>query len=578
MFHAAPIVLCRRALVSSSGRLTTAPTMASQRHASTGRRLQDISANPFQRKIKKESSNVHPTKPARTRFAPSPTGFVHLGSLRTALYNYLLAKSTGGQFLLRLEDTDRSRLKPGAEDDIYESLRWAGIEWDEGPTNGGPVGPYRQSDRLGIYRQHAQQLIDSGHAYRCFCSKHRLEQLRSTAATLNPPSMATYDRFCYHVGKQESDSRASQGVPHTIRLISPDKYPGFTDLLHGKLDLQVQVNVKDMRYDDPVLFKTDGFPTYHLANVVDDHLMKITHVIRGEEWLPSTPKHVAIYNAFGWTPPEFVHIPLLTTLGDKKLSKRSGDIGIASYRNAGIFPQALINFVALFGWSPPATSTANNNNNTGEIFSLTDLIEKFNLNGLTKGNAKVSEQKLEYFNSYYLKSTIESEQGLDDVSKQAQLLLSQAFADSVLTTHPERFEIAFVQQIVKLFASKIYSINELPEAAAYIYNDLPDYDGLDGVKYRDQLSINDREASIQVIEQFKEWWNQGVDHEVRTSEQIDAYIKSQGKVFKSPLIFKALRFVISGSIPGAPLPKLITILDKNVVTNRCTEAVKHLST
>ena len=231
---------------------------------------------------KKPTTDKQPKSPARTRFAPSPTGLLHIGSLRTALYNYLLAKSTGGEFLLRLEDTDQKRLVPGAEESIYESLKWCGLSFDEGPgVNDAEFGPFRQSDRTKIYQSYINKLLDLGVAYRCFCPKERLDNLRDSAQKLQPPTTVSYDRHCAHHSTEKIQEQLDQKIPFTVRLKSPQKYPPFEDLLHGSIDMQPQVNPNDMRYDDPILMKSDGLPTYHFANVVDDHLMKITHVVRG---------------------------------------------------------------------------------------------------------------------------------------------------------------------------------------------------------------------------------------------------------------------------------------------------------
>ncbi|KAF6010068.1 hypothetical protein HII12_003614 [Brettanomyces bruxellensis] len=331
-----------------------------------------------------------PTKPVRSRFAPSPTGFLHLGSLRTALYNYLIARSTHGQFILRLEDTDQKRLVEGAEENIYHTLEWLGLSVDEGPQNCGTYAPYKQSERTAIYSKYIKKLLDKGLAYRCFCTKGRLTQLRDSARLLKPPTTASYDRYCLkHYSKEESDEKASAGEHFTVRFVSPHKYPAFIDLLHGKIDQQIQINPLDVRYEDPVLLKSDGLPTYHFANVIDDHLMKITHVIRGEEWLASTPKHVALYDAFGWNPPKFIHIPLLTTVDNRKLSKRSGDIDIMSLKSKGFLPEALINFSVLFGWSPRREY----GKKSSEIYSLKELEKIFTLEGLTRGEC---EDSLDY--------------------------------------------------------------------------------------------------------------------------------------------------------------------------------------
>ncbi|KAL1994956.1 hypothetical protein VTN49DRAFT_1143 [Thermomyces lanuginosus] len=327
-----------------------------------------------------------PSEPARTRFAPSPTGYLHLGSLRTALFNYLLAKRTGGQFLLRIEDTDQKRTIPGAEERLYEDLQWAGLQWDEGPNVGGPYGPYRQSERTALYQSHANDLIASGHAYRCFCSVERLDALNRQRNQAGLP--LGYDRACFDISAEESAERAAKGEPFVVRL-KADQYPMFDDLVYGKTGQnrtgKKQLELIDRVYDDPILLKSDGHPTYHLANVVDDHHMKITHVIRGTEWMASTPLHVALYNAFQWTPPQFGHVPLLVDRNGQKLSKRNADIDISIFRDRdGIIPDALVNFAALLGWSHTHKS---------DVFTLAELENIFNLK-ITKGNATVVFDKL----------------------------------------------------------------------------------------------------------------------------------------------------------------------------------------
>ncbi|KAL4871070.1 hypothetical protein BDV12DRAFT_37244 [Aspergillus spectabilis] len=326
-----------------------------------------------------------PDFPARTRFAPSPTGYLHLGSLRTALFNYLLAKRTGGQFLLRIEDTDQKRTVPGAEQRLYDDLQWAGLQWDEGPVVGGPYGPYRQSERTSIYRSHTHDLIHKGHAYRCFCSADRLDTLARyrSQAGLSPG----YDRECADISHEESEDRAAKGETHIVRL-KVEGYPLFEDLVYGKTGQNRPVNKLDLIervYDDPILLKSDGHPTYHLANVVDDHLMEITHVIRGTEWMPSTPLHVALYNAFNWTPPQFGHVPLLVDKFGQKLSKRNADIDLTFFKDKqGILPASLVNFAALLGWS---------HTNKSDVFSLEELQNIFNLK-ITRGNTVVAFEKL----------------------------------------------------------------------------------------------------------------------------------------------------------------------------------------
>ncbi|KAL9087822.1 MAG: hypothetical protein Q9159_003418 [Coniocarpon cinnabarinum] len=342
-----------------------------------------------------------PEKPVRTRFAPSPTGSLHLGSLRTALFNYLLARATKGSFLLRIEDTDVKRTLPGAREGIYSDLQWAGLQWDEGPLVGGPFGPYTQSDRTPIYQASAQDLLDKGAAYRCFCSAERLNDLARGRKELGLPT--DYDRLCASISVAESNARAESGENFTVRLRAPDVYPPFTDLVYGrigKLDTAANRGVThkhgEITYEDPVLLKSDGTPTYHLANVVDDHHMRITHVVRATEWLPSTPKHLALYNAFGWEPPAYAHVGLLVDMHKQKLSKRNMDTSLSTLGDAGWLKDTLVNFAALLGCSFDRKS---------DVMDLNELVESFS-GKFTKGNAVVTEEKLGFLQKRHAERAI----------------------------------------------------------------------------------------------------------------------------------------------------------------------------
>jgi glutamyl-tRNA synthetase len=324
----------------------------------------------------------------RVRFAPSPTGYLHVGGLRTALYNYLFARRNNGVFILRIEDTDRTRTVDGAIDGIINMLRWCGLDYDEGPVKGGAFGPYIQSERLAIYRDHADQLLASGNAYRCFCTPERLDHMRSQQQAQKLPPM--YDRRCRQLTEDDVAAKLAEKVTYVVRMKVP---------LHGEVVLhdvvRGTVSVQGRLLDDQVLLKTDGFPTYHLANVVDDHLMEITHVIRGEEWLPSAPKHVILYNAFGWQPPQFAHLPLLLNADKSKLSKRQGDVAVEDYKAQGFLPEALVNFVALLGWNPTGDR---------EVYSLPELAEQFDLTRVNKAGAVFDLQKLSWMNAQYLRA------------------------------------------------------------------------------------------------------------------------------------------------------------------------------
>lgn len=505
---------------------------------------------------------VQPDKPVRTRFAPSPTGFLHLGSLRTALYNYLLAKSTGGQFLLRLEDTDQNRLVEGAEDNIYETLKWLNVHIDEGPTTSGPYAPYRQSERSEIYRSYADALLKKGLAYRCFCSKERLDGLRDSARLLKPPTTVSYDRHCLeHVTSEESDRLANSGQSFTIRFKSPESYPEFTDLLHGTINLQPQVNPTDRRYEDPVLLKSDGLPTYHFANVIDDHLMKITHVIRGEEWVASTPKHIALYNAFGWEKPKFVHIPLLTTVSGKKLSKRSGDIDIMSLKKKGYLAEALVNFSVLFGWNPKREL----GEKTSEIHTLEDLTKTWSLSGLTKGNAKVDWKKLDYFNKHYLTEK------LKDTS-------SNFFKECVTRTHKklskslklDNLDINKVEEVLKMIYPSLTTINDFDSQQYHYFFVKPIYNKSEALS---KLKIND--DVLKVIS--KELVTHIDDLTHSTFNDTIGDILADIPTLKKRSVFQTLRYALSGPQSGVNLPIILELLGPAEVKERVTAFNKFIN-
>ncbi|KIW71237.1 glutamate-tRNA ligase [Phialophora macrospora] len=341
-----------------------------------------------------------PSTPARTRFAPSPTGSLHLGSIRTALFNYLLARATKGQFLLRIEDTDAKRTVPGAEDQLFKDLRWAGLQWDEGPQVGGPYGPYRQSERLPLYTKHIQALLDSGQAYRCFCTADRLDDLNRRRHEKG--LSLGYDRKCHHsVSPAEAEEKARRGQAHVIRFLSPAEWPRYNDLVYGKAqghgaEKTKRLLVDEPVYEDAILMKSDGFPTYHWANVCDDHDMHITHVVRGSEWMASTPLHVALYNALDWTPPAYAHVPLLVDQKKQKLSKRNFDSDISSFRDKGIFPEALVNFAALLGWSHTQKK---------DVMDLAQLESLFDMK-ITKGNTIVSLDKLNFLQEHHARRRV----------------------------------------------------------------------------------------------------------------------------------------------------------------------------
>ena len=324
-----------------------------------------------------------------TRFAPSPTGFMHIGNLRTALYSYLLAKSQGGKFILRIEDTDQVRLVEGASDVILDTLKMTGIDYDEGPVVGGEHGPYIQSERLPIYKEYAEKLIASGNAYYCFCTSERLESLK------DENGIGGYDGHCRGLSKEEIEKNLAAGIPYVIRQKRPDEgTTSYVDEVYG----EVEIDNSELR--DQVMIKADGYPTYNFCHVVDDYLMGVTHVVRGNEYLTSTPKYCLLYDAFGWERPTYVHLPLLMGKDDEgkvsKLSKRHGAVSFQDLVNDGYLPEAIVNYIALLGWCPKDSNQ--------EIFSMAELKENFGIEGLSKSPAVFDYEKLKWFNSEYIKA------------------------------------------------------------------------------------------------------------------------------------------------------------------------------
>lgn len=332
----------------------------------------------------------------RSRFAPSPTGYMHVGNLRSALFEYLIAKHDNGDFILRIEDTDRERLVEGATEFIYKTLELCNIKIDEGPNNPGNYGPYVQSERIDIYKKYAEKLVESGDAYYCFCSAERLNELKEDADISKIAYM--YDGHCKKYTKEEAKAKVDAGEPYVIRQKMPKEgSTSYEDLVYGRIDVDNKV------LEDQILIKSDGYPTYNFANVIDDHLMEITHVVRGNEYLSSTPKYLLLYKAFGWESPKYIHLPHIIKEGGKKLSKREGDASFMDLYEEGYLPEAIINYLALLGWTPP---------DNREIFSLDELVNFFNVKGISKAPAVYDIKKLRWINAHYIK-----EMPLDDFIK-----------------------------------------------------------------------------------------------------------------------------------------------------------------
>ena len=384
----------------------------------------------------------------RTRFAPSPTGFMHVGNLRTALYEYLIAKSAGGDFVLRIEDTDRERLVSGATDVIYDTLRQVGLRHDEGPDVGGNYGPYVQSERTNLYKEMAEKLVDEGKAYRCFCTKERLDSLHNDQNN-SGEFAGGYDRHCRDLPKEEIERLLALGTPYVIRQRMPlEGSTTFEDAVYGS------ITVENSEIEDQILLKTDGYPTYNFANVVDDHAMRITHVVRGSEYLSSTPKYNLLYEAFGWEKPTYVHLPLINGKNPdgsvSKLSKRHGATGFEDLVQQGYLPQAIVNYIALLGWCPK---------DNREIFTLEELVEAFSIDGICKSPAVFDYDKLNWFNAEYIRAM-----SLEDFTK-----LAMPYFKKVISNELDW------QKLASILQQRVVTLTQIPDMIGF-FAQLPDYD------------------------------------------------------------------------------------------------------
>ncbi len=387
--------------------------------------------------------NKPATRPARVRIAPSPTGDPHVGTGYIALFDYVFARHTGGEFVLRIEDTDRQRSNAESERQIFHSLRWLGLGWDEGPDVGGPHGPYRQSERAEIYREYAAQLIESGAAYPCFCTAERLAALREEQKR-NKLSTLGYDKYCRrNVKPDEAKARMAAGEPHVIRLDVPAEGKTIlNDVVRGRVEFE------NRTIDDQILIKSDGFPTYHLANVVDDHLMGITHVIRAEDWVSSTPKHLLLYEAFGWEPPVWVHMPLLRNPDKSKISKRKNPTSLLWYEEQGYLPEAIVNFLALMGWSVGEDR---------EMFSIEEMIREFSWERVATSAPVFDLQKLDWLNGVYIR----------EMTPEA---LAARLRESVLGGHPVEDDLLL--RTIPLVQERMKKLTDYLPMTAFLFGDV----------------------------------------------------------------------------------------------------------
>ena len=473
----------------------------------------------------------------RVRFAPSPTGFLHVGGLRTALYNYLFAKHHGGKCILRIEDTDRTRFVENATENLIDSLKWAGVEFDEGPVQGGDCGTYIQSQRFDLYTKYGNELLDKGMAYYAFDTPEELEALRENQK--KEGSAFKYDRNKMKnqitLGDEDAKKMVADGIPYVIRLKVPfDTEITFSDMIRG------DVTVPSNDIDDQILLKSDGFPTYHLANVVDDRLMGITHVIRGEEWLPSTPKHVLLYDFFGWERPSFAHLPLLLNKDKTKLSKRQGSVAVEDFKQKYI-KDAFVNFVALLGWNPFADR---------EIYTMQELIDNFSIEKVNKSGAVFDTQKLDWMNAQYLRSMDPKD-------------LCASLAEELGKKNLPTFKEDYLVDVINLVKERVNTISEIPDYAEYLFikPTNPDLEYL-----KKHWKENSKKYMQDVLDVFlkAEEWKHDTLH-----EEIFKYLEANSLKIKE--IIHTIRFIVTGKSFGAGMFETIEVLGKDEVLSRFNE-------
>lgn len=475
-------------------------------------------------------------KPVRTRIAPSPTGDPHVGTAYMALFNLVFARHFGGQFILRIEDTDQTRSRIEYEENIYKALQWAGIEWDEGPDKGGPFGPYRQSERTAIYQKHCQELLDQGKAYKCFATPEELAEMREVAKKTG--GKMGYDRRYRNLSPEEVKAREEAGQPYTVRM----KVPLSGECIYED-GIKGRVTVPWADVDDQVLLKSDQFPTYHLANVVDDRLMQITHVIRGDEWMSSTPKHIFLYQAFGWEPPTFMHMPLLLGKDGKKLSKRKNPTSIFYFRDSGYLPEALLNFLSLMGYSMPDEK---------EMYDVPTLISSFDPKRIGVSGAFFDLQKLDWINQQYLINQISEDQLWQRIKEWA-------------------FQEEKMKQLMHLAHTRIKTFAEFIELCGFFFTrHIPlSQDTLCPKGTAPELSASILQGVIWSLDEQENWGREGI--EKASHEAAEAFSVHHKKVV-IPILFTA----ITGKQQGPPLFDSVQILGKDRTRARLLAAIEFL--
>ena len=488
-------------------------------------------------------------KEIRVRFAPSPTGYLHIGSARTAFFNWLFAKKMNGKFILRIEDTDIGRHQENTINTILNSLKWLGINWDEGPDIGGKYGPYRQSQRLEIYKEYASKLINEGSAYRCFCSSEQLKEKRD--ASLKAGKFYSYDRTCSKLTKSEISINLDSGKKFSVRMFVPDdKIISFDDHIYGK----IQVNT--INIDDFIILRSSGMPTYNFSAAIDDSLMNITHIIRGEDHLSNTPKQLLIYNALNFKKPDFTHLPMILASDGTKLSKRHGSISIESYKEEGFLPEAVLNYIALLGWAYDEKTT---------IFSCEEMVKKFDLKSINKRAARFDYEELLYINGFYIRELKES--------KLEELIMSRLTETNRFTKEDLDFFKSKLPKIIPITKQRVRTVSDYEKTAAIFLGEIT-YNKNYGQKYFLKKDIDAKEILRQSIKCFQELDVHSFNAQdiEKTSKQIAADFDT---AFKN--IAEVIRIAVWGEPVGPPLFETIEILGKETTLHRLKNYLDFLS-
>lgn len=496
--------------------------------------------------------------PVRTRYAPSPTGFPHIGNYRTALFEWLAARHTNGKFVLRVEDTDRKRLVPGSIEAIQEGLKWLGLDWDEGPDVGGQYGPYMQSERLDLYREYGEKLIAQGDAYRCYCTEERLEQMRAEQIARKEPTH--YDRRCRWLTPEQRAANEAEGLSSVIRFAAPlDGQTTYHDFLRG------DITFDNTTIDDMILLKSDGYPTYNFANIIDDHLMAITHVIRGEEYISSAPRYAQVYRAFGWEEPTVVHVPLVLAPDRSKLAKRHGALPLLDYRDKGYLPEAICNFLLLLGWSY---------DDKKEFFTREEMIEAFDDRRIGTSPAIFDVTRLDWFNGHYIRQLAPAR-----LTELAMPFLLKSLPEDVRSS----VDAEYAREVFVLDQERFKTLADVPVLTSFFFVDQPEYDAslLLGKGMDTQRALATLDAIVAVLDEQSDWTPESLLTTLDGTVTRLGFIRTKADGSQVPdrgPAFMMVRVAVSGRKETPGLTEMMAVLGRERVLKRLHGAREKLDT